>query len=142
MASASHEQVQDLVAKAEVLLDALPYIRRFANKTVVVKYGGHAMIDEALKDSFAQDIVLLKFVGLNPVVVHGGGPQIGAMLKQLNIESRFVRGMRVTDRATMDVVEMVLVGKTNKEIVSLINRHGGHAVGCRARTASSSAPGR
>jgi acetylglutamate kinase len=129
MAVRSNQQVQDLVAKAEVLLDALPYIRRFANKTVVVKYGGHAMVDEALKDSFAQDIVLLKFVGLNPVVVHGGGPQIGAMLKQLNIESRFVRGMRVTDRATMDVVEMVLVGKTNKEIVSLINRHGGHAVG-------------
>lgn len=129
MPGRSSQQVQDLVAKAEVLLDALPYIRRFADKTVVVKYGGHAMIDEALKDSFAQDIVLLKFVGLNPVVVHGGGPQIGAMLKQLGIESRFVRGMRVTDQATMDVVEMVLVGKTNKEIVSLINRHGGHAVG-------------
>ena len=129
MPSRSSQQMQDLVAKAEVLLDALPYIRRFADKTVVVKYGGHAMIDEALKDSFAQDIVLLKFVGLNPVVVHGGGPQIGAMLKQLGIESRFVRGMRVTDQATMDVVEMVLVGKTNKEIVSLINRHGGHAVG-------------
>jgi acetylglutamate kinase len=126
---AAPTRVTDLVAKAEVLLDALPYIRRFANKTIVVKYGGHAMVDEALKDSFAQDIVLLKFVGLNPVVVHGGGPQIGAMLKQLGIESRFVRGMRVTDRATMDVVEMVLVGKTNKEIVSLINRHGGHAVG-------------
>ncbi len=129
MATRPSTPVDELVAKAEVLLDALPYIRRFAGKTVVVKYGGHAMVDEALKDSFAQDIVLLKFVGINPVVVHGGGPQIGAMLKQLGIESRFVRGMRVTDRPTMDVVEMVLVGKTNKEIVSLINRHGGHAVG-------------
>ena len=122
-------QVEDLIAKAEVLLDALPYIKRFAGKTLVIKYGGHAMVDEALKSSFAQDIVLLKFVGMNPVVVHGGGPQIGEMLQQLGLPSRFVRGMRVTDSATMDVVEMVLVGKTNKEIVSLINRHGGHAVG-------------
>jgi acetylglutamate kinase len=121
--------VEDLIAKAEILLDALPYIRRFFGKTLVVKYGGHAMVDAALKDSFAQDVVLLKFVGINVVVVHGGGPQIAAMLKQLGIESRFVRGMRVTDQATMDVVEMVLVGKTNKEIVTLINRHGGHAVG-------------
>jgi acetylglutamate kinase len=129
MAVRSGQQMQDLVAKAEVLLDALPYIRAFADKTVVVKYGGHAMIDEALKDSFAQDIVLLKLIGLNPVVVHGGGPQIGAMLTQLGIQSKFVRGMRVTDQQTMDVVEMVLVGKTNKEIVSLIHRHGGHAVG-------------
>jgi acetylglutamate kinase len=125
----SSRQVQELIRKAEVLLDALPYIKRFADKTVVVKYGGHAMVDEALKSSFAQDIVLLKFVGMNPVVVHGGGPQIGEMLQQLGIQSRFVRGMRVTDAATMEVVEMVLVGKTNKEIVSLINRHGGHAVG-------------
>src|SRR5215470_12288007 len=122
-------QVEDLISKAEVLLDALPYIRRFAGKTIVVKYGGHAMVDETLKSSFAQDIVLLKFVGMNPVVVHGGGPQIAAMLQQLGIPSRFVRGMRVTDPATMEVVEMVLVGKTNKEIVSLINHHGGHAVG-------------
>jgi acetylglutamate kinase len=129
MPNRTAKQVQDLIAKAEVLLDALPYIRRFADKTVVVKYGGHAMVDEALKSSFAQDIVLLKLIGLNPVVVHGGGPQIAAMLKQLGIQSTFVRGMRVTDQATMDVVEMVLVGKTNKEIVSLINRHGGHAVG-------------
>ena len=129
MAARTPKQVQELIAKAQVLLDALPYIRRFAGKTVVVKYGGHAMVDEALKDSFAQDIVLLKFVGINPVVVHGGGPQIAQMLKQLGIQSTFVRGMRVTDQATMDVVEMVLVGKTNKEIVSLINRHGGHAVG-------------
>jgi acetylglutamate kinase len=129
MSPRAPRQVQDLIHKAEVLLDALPYIKRFAGKTLVIKYGGHAMIDETLKSSFAQDIVLLKFVGMNPVVVHGGGPQIGDMLKQLNIPSRFVRGMRVTDPATMEVVEMVLVGKTNKEIVSLITRHGGHAVG-------------
>src|SRR6266702_7829888 len=95
-------QVEDLIAKAEVLLDALPYIKRFAGKTLVIKYGGHAMVDEALKSSFAQDIVLLKFVGMNPVVVHGGGPQIGDMLRQLGIASRFVRGMRVTDPSTMD----------------------------------------
>jgi acetylglutamate kinase len=129
MSPRSRRQVQDLIAKAEILLDALPYIRRFYGKTVVVKYGGHAMVDDALKDSFAQDVVLLKFVGMNPVIVHGGGPQIGQMLGQLGIESRFVRGMRVTDRPTMDVVEMVLVGKINKEIVSLVNRHGGRAVG-------------
>jgi acetylglutamate kinase len=149
MASRTPRQVDDLIAKAEVLLDALPYIKRFAGKTLVIKYGGHAMVDEALKSSFAQDIVLLKFVGMNPVVVHGGGPQIGEMLKQLGIESRFVRGMRVTDSATMDVVEMVLVGKTNKEIVSLITRHGGHAVGLsgkdgeliRARKLKVAAPG-
>ena len=142
-------QVDELIRKAEVLLDALPYIKRFAGKTIVVKYGGHAMVDEALKSSFAQDIVLLKFVGMNPVVVHGGGPQIGAMLQQLGIPSRFVRGMRVTDPATMEVVEMVLVGKTNKEIVSLISRHGGHAVGLsgkdgeliRARKMRMSEPG-
>ena len=142
-------KVQDLIRKAEVLLDALPYIKRFAGKTLVIKYGGHAMVDEELKSSFAQDIVLLKFVGMNPVVVHGGGPQIADMLKQLNIPSRFVRGMRVTDPATMAVVEMVLVGKTNKEIVSLITRHGGHAVGLsgkdgeliRARKLRMAAPG-
>jgi len=125
----SSRQMQNLIQKAEILLDALPYIRRFSGKTFVIKYGGHAMVDEDLKASFAQDIVLLKFVGMNPVIVHGGGPQIGGMLKQLGIESTFVRGMRVTDQATMDVVEMVLVGKINKEIVTLINRHGGRAVG-------------
>ena len=149
MTARSSRQVQGLIQKAEVLLDALPYIKRFAGKTVVVKYGGHAMVDEALKSSFAQDIVLLKFVGMNPIVVHGGGPQIGEMLQQLGIQSRFVRGMRVTDSATMEVVEMVLVGKTNKEIVSLINRHGGHAVGLsgkdgeliRARKMRMQAPG-
>lgn len=121
--------MEKLIAKAEVLLDALPYIRRYSGKTMVIKYGGHAMVDEELKESFAQDIVLLKYVGINPVIVHGGGPQIGQLLKQLGIESQFVRGMRVTDRQTMDVVEMVLVGKINKEIVNLINHHGGRAVG-------------
>ncbi|HXQ23545.1 MAG TPA: acetylglutamate kinase, partial [Candidatus Acidoferrales bacterium] len=129
MATRSETQMQELIAKADVLLDALPYIRRYSGKTMVIKYGGHAMVDEELKESFAQDIVLLKFVGINPVIVHGGGPQIGQLLQQLGIESHFVRGMRVTDQRTMDVVEMVLVGKINKEIVSLINRHGGRAVG-------------
>jgi acetylglutamate kinase len=117
------------VEKADVLLEALPYIRRFWGKLLVIKYGGHAMEDETLKDSFAQDIALLKYVGMNPVIVHGGGPQIDAALQKSGIESRFVRGLRVTDEATMDVVEMVLVGKVNKEIVALLNRHGGNAVG-------------
>jgi acetylglutamate kinase len=129
MATRSETQMQELIAKADILLDALPYIRRYSGKTMVIKVGGHAMVDEELKESFAQDIVLLKFVGINPVIVHGGGPQIGQLLKQLNIESQFVRGMRVTDQQTMDVVEMVLVGKINKEIVTLINRNGGRAVG-------------
>ena len=114
---------------ARVLIEALPYIQRFANKTVVIKYGGNAMISEDLQHSFAQDIVLLKLVGLNPVVVHGGGPQIGDLLKRLGKTSHFVGGMRVTDRETMDVVEMVLGGLVNKQIVSLINQHGGKAVG-------------
>ena len=121
--------MENLIAKADVLLEALPYLRRFSGKTIVVKYGGHAMTDERLKAGFAQDVVLLKYVGINPVIVHGGGPQIAQLLKQLGIESHFVRGMRVTDQATMDVVEMVLAGKINKEIVSLINHHGGRAVG-------------
>lgn len=115
--------------KAEVLLESLPYLQQFYGKTIVIKYGGHAMANDALKDSFAQDIVLLKFVGMNPVIVHGGGPQIDGMLEKLGIEAKFIRGMRVTDQATMDVVEMVLGGKINKEIVALINRHGGQAVG-------------
>lgn len=114
---------------AHVLTEALPYIQRFTGKTVVVKYGGNAMIDETLKNSFARDIVLLKLVGINPVVVHGGGPQIGSLLKRLGKTSEFVQGMRVTDAETMDVVEMVLGGLVNKEIVNLINRHGGRAVG-------------
>jgi acetylglutamate kinase len=114
---------------ASVLIEALPYIQKFSNETIVVKYGGHAMVDENLKKSFALDIILMKYVGLNPVVVHGGGPQIGTLLKSLSIESQFVDGMRVTDKETMDVVEMVLVGKVNKEIVSLINQNGGQSVG-------------
>lgn len=114
---------------AEVLTEALPYIQRFTSKTVVVKFGGNAMTDEKLENSFARDIVLMKLVGLNPVVVHGGGPQIGQLLEKLNIQSHFVDGMRVTDSKTMDVVEMVLGGTVNKQIVSLINRNGGQAIG-------------
>ncbi|MGB7289490.1 MAG: acetylglutamate kinase [Candidatus Macondimonas sp.] len=114
---------------ARVLTEALPYIRRFAGKTVVIKYGGNAMVDETLKNGFARDIVLMKLVGINPVVVHGGGPQIGQLLARIGKESRFVEGMRVTDAETMDVVEMVLGGLVNKQIVELINRHGGRAVG-------------
>jgi acetylglutamate kinase len=121
--------MQELIDKANVLMEALPWIRRFYNKTIVIKYGGNAMVEERLKESFAQDVVLMKYIGLNPVVVHGGGPQIGKVLKAMGKESRFVQGMRVTDSETMDVVEMVLVGKVNKEIVGNINRHGGKAVG-------------
>jgi acetylglutamate kinase len=117
------------VQNADEMLEAMPYIRRFWGKLLVIKYGGHAMEDDELKDSFAQDIALLKYVGMNPVIVHGGGPQIDAALQKAGIEPRFVRGLRVTDEATMDVVEMVLVGKINKEIVALLNRHGGNAVG-------------
>lgn len=114
---------------AQVLTEALPYIQRFSGKTIVIKYGGNAMVDDALKNGFARDVVLMKLVGMNPVVVHGGGPQIGALLKKIGKESRFVEGMRVTDSETMDVVEMVLGGLVNKEIVNLINQHGGAAVG-------------
>ncbi len=114
---------------ANVLTEALPYIRRFTGKTIVVKYGGNAMIDDALTQSFAEDIVLMKLVGMNPVVVHGGGPQIGALLEKLGIQSEFISGMRVTDAATMDVVEMVLGGTVNKTIVSLLNQAGGKAIG-------------
>ncbi|MBD3618611.1 MAG: acetylglutamate kinase [Chromatiales bacterium] len=114
---------------ARVLIEALPYIQRFADKTVVIKYGGNAMVDEDLKKSFARDVVLLKQVGINPVIVHGGGPQIGRLLEQLGKKSEFVEGMRVTDRETMDVVQMVLGGLVNKEIVNLINQIGGRAVG-------------
>lgn len=115
--------------KIKVLFEALPYIRRFYNKTIVIKYGGSAMTEETLKKGFARDVVLLKYVGINPVIVHGGGPQIGGLLKRLGKETRFVRGIRVTDGETMDVVEMVLGGKINKEIVGLINHCGGNAVG-------------
>lgn len=114
---------------AQVLDEALPYIQKFSGKTIVIKYGGNAMVDYVLKPSFARDIVLMKQIGMNPVVVHGGGPQIGNLLKQLGKESKFVQGMRVTDAETMDVVEMVLGGLVNKEIVNLINRAGGNAVG-------------
>ena len=114
---------------AHVLTEAMPYIRRFRGKTVVIKYGGNAMVDEALKSGFARDIVLMKLVGINPVVVHGGGPQIGRLLEKIGKKSEFVEGMRVTDPETMDVVEMVLGGQVNKEIVSLITHHGGRAVG-------------
>jgi len=115
--------------KAKILAEALPYIRRFHGKTIVIKYGGNAMTDDRLKSSFAHDIVLLKLIGINPVVVHGGGPQIDDLLKQLGKKGEFVQGMRVTDAETMDVVEMVLGGQVNKEIVNLINQHGGRAVG-------------
>ena len=114
---------------AEILVEALPYIQKLDKKTVVIKYGGNAMTDEALKSSFAQDIVLLKQIGVNPVIVHGGGPQIAELLKKIGKESKFIEGMRVTDSETMDIVEMVLGGLVNKQIVSLINQHGGHAVG-------------
>jgi len=114
---------------AKVLAEALPYIQRFTGKTMVIKYGGNAMVDESLKNGFARDVVLMKLVGMNPVVVHGGGPQIGSLLERIGKESRFVGGMRVTDSETMDVVEMVLGGLVNKDIVNLVNRHGGSAVG-------------
>jgi len=121
--------MQELINKANVLMEALPWIKRFYGKTIVIKYGGNAMVDEKLKEGFARDIILMKYIGLNPVVVHGGGPQIGQVLEAMKIESRFVQGMRVTDSATMDVVEMVLGGKVNKEIVANINHYGGKAVG-------------
>ncbi len=120
---------------ADVLSKALPYIQRFTGKTIVIKYGGNAMIDEDLKNSFARDIVMMKLVGINPVVVHGGGPQIGELLNKLNIDSQFIDGMRVTDSKTMDVVQMVLGGLVNKDIVSLINRNGGRAVGLTGKDA-------
>jgi acetylglutamate kinase len=115
--------------RAAILVEALPYLQHFADQTIVIKYGGHAMVESDLKESFARDIALLKQVGINPVVVHGGGPQIGELLKKLGKEARFVDGMRVTDSETMDIVEMVLAGLVNKEIVSNINRSGGRAIG-------------
>ncbi len=121
--------MKDLIEKAEVLIEALPYIRRFFDKTIVIKYGGSAMREEALRGSFALDVVLLKYIGLRPVIVHGGGPQIGHILERLGKTSRFVGGLRVTDDETMDVVEMVLGGKVNREIVALVQRAGGRAVG-------------
>ncbi|HLC41814.1 MAG TPA: acetylglutamate kinase [Methylomirabilota bacterium] len=118
-----------MIQKAEILMEALPYIRAFAGKTLVIKYGGAAMEAPGLKESFALDVILLKYVGMNPVIVHGGGPQIGMMMKRLGKEPKFLAGMRITDEETMEIVEMVLVGKINKEIVALINHHGGKAVG-------------
>ena len=114
---------------ASVLAESLPYIQEFRGKTIVIKYGGNAMVDEDLKSSFARDVVLMKSVGMNPIVVHGGGPQIGDTLKKIGKESEFIGGMRVTDSETMDVVEMVLGGLVNKEIVNLIHQHGGHSIG-------------
>ena len=126
----------DYLQRANILIEALPYIQQFSGKTIVVKYGGHAMTDETLRNSFARDIVLLKYVGMHPIVVHGGGPQIGATMQRLGIEAQFVEGLRVTDAATMDVVDMVLGGKLNQEIVAIINRHGGRAVGLTGKDAS------
>ena len=120
---------QSASEKASILAEALPYIRRFNDKTIVIKYGGNAMTEDHLKDCFARDVVLLKLVGMNPVVVHGGGPQINDLLARVGKQGEFIQGMRVTDRETMDIVEMVLGGLVNKEIVSLINQHGGRAVG-------------
>ncbi len=121
--------MEELIEKANVLMETLPWIKRFYGKTIVIKYGGNAMVEEPLKESFARDVIMMKYIGLNPVVVHGGGPQIGKVLEAMHIESQFIQGMRVTDSQTMDVVEMVLGGKVNKEIVTNINRHGGKAVG-------------
>jgi acetylglutamate kinase len=121
--------MKDLIDKAEVLVEAMPYIRRFANSTIVLKYGGSAMSDPALRASFARDVVLLKYIGLRPVIVHGGGPQIGRTLERLGVQSTFVDGLRVTDDQTMDVVEMVLGGTVNREIVALIQQAGGRAIG-------------
>lgn len=121
--------MQHLIGKANTLMEALPYIQRFAGKTFVIKYGGHAMADERLKESFALDVIMLKSLGINAVIVHGGGPQINETLKRYGIVSEFVRGMRVTDHETMAVVEMVLVGQVNKEVVGYLNQHGGKAVG-------------
>jgi acetylglutamate kinase len=128
--------MENYLDKAKVLTEALPYIQRFHRKTIVIKYGGSAMEEEGLRQRFAQDIVLMRFVGLRPVVVHGGGPQIGATLKRLGKDTRFVRGMRVTDAETMEVVEMVLSGKLNKDLVQLINSHGGRAVGLSGKDGS------
>ena len=119
----------DQAERAKILIEALPYIQRFNGSTMVIKYGGSAMINEELKNNFALDVILMKYVGINPIIVHGGGPQIGELLRRLNIQTKFVEGFRVTDEQVMDVVEMVLVGKVNKEIVNLINKNKGQAVG-------------
>jgi acetylglutamate kinase len=121
--------MKTLIEKANILLEALPYIKTFWGKTVVIKYGGNAMVNDTLRSKFAQDVILLRYIGIKPVVIHGGGPQIGQTLAKMGIESRFVRGHRITDEETMDIVEMVLGGKVNKDIVALIQKHGGRAVG-------------
>ncbi|MBB5021742.1 acetylglutamate kinase [Desulfurispira natronophila] len=125
--------MEKLIEKASVLMESLPYIQSFYGKTIVIKYGGNAMVDEVLKRNFALDIILMKYIGINPIIVHGGGPQIGETLKRMGKATEFVDGMRVTDRDTMSIVEMVLVGKVNKEIVGLINQNGGKAVGLSGR---------
>ncbi len=130
------DNLKKSMERADILVEALPYIQRFYNKVIVIKYGGNAMVDEDLKDLFAKDVVMMKYIGLHPVVVHGGGPQIGRYLKKLGKDSTFIQGMRVTDQETMDIVEMVLVGKVNKEIVGLINHHGGKAVGLSGKDGS------
>ena len=123
----------DNISRARILIEALPYIRQFANKTIVIKYGGHAMAEQSLKEKFVLDVILMKYVGINPVIVHGGGPQISQIMERMGIRPTFVEGQRVTDDETMSVVEMVLVGTVNKEIVGLINRHEGRAVGLSGR---------
>jgi acetylglutamate kinase len=125
--------MQESIERAKVLIESLPYMQEFRHKTVVIKYGGHAMVDDHLKKQFALDVILMKHIGINPVIVHGGGPQINRFLERLNIQASYIQGMRVTDGETMDVVEMVLVGKVNKEIVGLINHCGGKAVGLSGR---------
>ncbi len=125
--------MQESIERAKVLIESLPYMQEFRHKTVVIKYGGHAMVDEHLKKQFALDVILMKHIGINPVIVHGGGPQINKFLERLDIKANYVQGMRVTDGETMDVVEMVLVGKVNKEIVGQINHCGGKAVGLSGR---------
>ncbi|ADU65485.1 acetylglutamate kinase [Desulfurispirillum indicum S5] len=125
--------MEKLIEKASVLMESLPYIKNFYGKTIVIKYGGHAMVDDELKKNFALDVILMKYIGINPVIVHGGGPQIGETLKRMGKVSEFVNGMRVTDKDTMSIVEMVLVGKVNKEIVGLIHQNGGKAVGLSGR---------
>ncbi|MBF0135672.1 MAG: acetylglutamate kinase [Magnetococcus sp. DMHC-1] len=127
--------LNEQVGKARVLIEALPYMRRFEKRTFVIKYGGHAMVDESLKRTFAQDVILLRQVGIHPIVVHGGGPQIGRTMDQMGLKSHFVDGLRVTDEATVNVVEMVLAGKINKDIVNLINQNGGRAVGISGKDA-------
>ncbi|MCB1214845.1 MAG: acetylglutamate kinase [Deltaproteobacteria bacterium] len=129
MSSLSKNAVQELINRASTLMEALPYIRQFYGKVFVIKYGGHAMVDEELKESFAKDIIMMRLVGMVPIVVHGGGPQIGQVMERMGLESKFHEGIRITDQETMDVVEMVLVGKVGKAIVSLINQHGGKAIG-------------